>query len=93
MSNFSFLLKMSIMQLIFVGMAIIPIPALATLVSLELLYLASSLGVYLKHRHLKSVILLIPKVIQSLILMVLEVFLLIFYSALQKKEFSLTKSQ
>ena len=92
MSNFSFLLKMSFMQTVFVGMAMVPIPGLATLLSVEIIYLASTVGPYLKHRHLKTVLLLIPKVTQSCILLVLEIFLLSFYSRLQQKNYSLTKS-
>lgn len=93
MSNFSFLLKLSVMQLFFVGMAMIPTPALISLLIVEIVYLISSLGIYLKHRHLKSIIILIPKVTQSLLLIGLEVFLLAFFSKLQNKNYSLTKSQ
>lgn len=81
------------MQLVFVGMAMIPIPGLASLLLIESLYLASTLGVYLKHSHLKNLLLLIPKVSQSLILIILEIFLLVFYSRLENKFLSLTKSQ
>lgn len=50
------------MQVIFVGFALIPIPGLAILLSIEIIYLVSTIGVYIKHRHLKSILLLIPKV-------------------------------
>ena len=93
MSNFSFLLKISLMQLVFVGMAMIPIPGLATLLSVEVLYFVSTVVVFARHRHLKSILLLIPKVSQSCILLALEIFLLVFYSRLRNKDFSLTKSQ
>lgn len=45
MSNFSFLLKMSLMQVIFVGMAMLPIVGLGTLLSLEILYTVATVGV------------------------------------------------
>lgn len=93
MSNFSFLLKLSLMQLVFVGMAMIPLPGLASLLSVEALYLFGTLVVYLKQRHLKSILILIPKVVQSLLLLAIEILLLVFYSQLKKKDYALAKSQ
>lgn len=92
MSNFSFLLKLSLMQLVFVGMAMIPMVGLVTLLLIEAIYLACTLGFYLRHRHLKSILLLIPRVAQSCTMLIMQIFLLVFYSKLQEKDFSLTKS-
>ena len=62
MCNFSFLLKLSLMQVIFVAMAMNVIPGLAILILLEVLYLLMILVPYCKHIHLRSFLLLIPKV-------------------------------
>lgn len=93
MSNFSFLLKLSLMQLVFAGMAMTPVAGLVTLILIEVLYLGSTLGLYLRRRHLRSVVLLIPRVAQSFIMLVLQFLLLTFYTKLQETDFSLSKTQ
>lgn len=63
MFNFSFLLKASFAQILFVALANHAITALIFLALTELAFLAYNVGVYLKHRHLKSLLLLVPRVI------------------------------
>lgn len=93
MSNFALLFKLSLMQLVFVGMAMIPIAGLVTLLGLELVYMGVTIVLFLKHRRLSNLILAIPKFIQSVLLMLVEILLLLYFAKLQKAEFSLTKSQ
>lgn len=93
MSNFSFLLKMSAMQLVFVSMALSVLPALATLILLELLYLAICILPYFKHKHLKNCLILIPKITQSVFLLLLEIVLLASYTSLTSQGFSLGPKQ
>lgn len=93
MSNFAFLLRLSFMQVILIGLAMTPVPGICVLLILELAYMAIIIVPYLKHRHLKSLIILIPKVIQSLLILALEIMILVYYNKLQSKEISLTKSQ
>ena len=76
MSNFSFLLKLSVMQLILVGFSKIPAVAFFFLIPLELAYLGVNLIYFCKHRHLKSLILLIPKVAQPIALILAETIML-----------------
>lgn len=62
MSNFSFLLRLSAMQVILVGLALVPIPALITLITIEITYSVSTISFYSKHQHLKSFFLVVPKI-------------------------------
>lgn len=92
MANFSFLLKMSAMSLLFVSTATIPIVGLASLVLLEFLYLVALLISHYRYRHLRSMIVLLTRVSQSALLLTLEIILLKSYSQLQNQTFSLNKS-
>lgn len=76
MSNFSFLVKMSIMQVLFVGLSAFPVSCLVGLILVELLYVVANVIPYVKSRHLKSVFMLIPKVSQSAFLLTIEAILL-----------------
>jgi hypothetical protein len=92
MSNFSFLLKMSVMQLAFVGLACMVIPALSFLITIELLYTWLNIHLYLRDRHLKNCLLLIPKITQSVLLLILEAILLISFTKLEKKAYAIKES-
>ena len=52
-------------------MALSPIWGLVVLILLELAYLSAILIPYHRHRHLKTILLLIPRVLQSLLMMIL----------------------
>lgn len=80
------------MQSAFVGLPCLVIPALSLLIAVELLYTWVNLRIYFRSKHLKSCLLLIPKVTQSLLLLVLEGIFLWTYIKLEKKAFAITES-
>ena len=80
MFNFCFLLKVSLMQLVIVGLANFVATALVLLGVIELAFVALNLFAEIKYRHLRSILMLIPRVAQSLFILTLECFLLIHYS-------------
>lgn len=92
MFNFSFLLKASFAQVIFVSLANYPQAALVLLVLAELVFLAFNIGVEVKYRSLKSILFLAPRVVQSLFLMTLECFLLVSFLRLRNKKEELSES-
>lgn len=92
MSNFSFLLRLSAMQVILVGLALVPIPALITLITIEITYSVSTISFYSKHQHLKSFFLVVPKIGQSLALLFVEILILASYRGLQVPRFHLSES-
>jgi hypothetical protein len=61
-SNYAFVLRVVAMHIILVGLPFMPLFQLSLLISLEILYFVSSTGYYLKKRHIRSMMLLIPKV-------------------------------
>ena len=63
MSNFSFLLKSSLMQVIFVSLGAVPIPCLGLLILTEGVYFLQNIVYYAKNRHLKSFFLMLPKIV------------------------------
>ena len=73
---------MSFMQVFFVGLSPFPVSCYVGLLLVELLYIAANLVPYLKSRHLKSVFMLIPKIVQSLFLIAIEAILLYSYMRL-----------
>lgn len=75
-SNLSFLIKTSVTQLLLVGLGRFPTTALIFLLVVELSYLAFNIISFCKYKHLKSVILLIPKIAQPIALIVTEGYLL-----------------
>ena len=91
MSNFSFLLKLSVMQVILVGFNKSPVPAFFLLLSLELAYLGINVVYFFKHQHLKSIILLIPKIAQPLALILAEVVMLVNLLGFEDKNSTLTE--
>lgn len=76
MSNFSFVLKICIMQLIIISLIKSPIPALFMMLVLELVYLGFNVAYFCKYRHLKSFLLLIPRIAQPIALITAEGLLL-----------------
>jgi hypothetical protein len=89
MSNFSFLIKSSLMQVIFVSLGSVPCACLAVLVVTEGVYFLHNVVYYAKNRHLRSVFLILPKVIQSIFLLVVEISMLRSYFNLENPKFSL----
>ena len=69
------------------------IPGLVVLLAFEIVYLGYQVVPYWKHRHIRSVLTLIPKITQSVILLGIEILILTYYAQLQDQDFSLTKSQ
>jgi len=63
LSNFSFLLKSSLMQIILVALCRFPPTALVSLMTLELVYIILHTSQYAKNQHLKSLFLLLPKIL------------------------------
>ena len=63
LSNFSFLLKSSLMQIILVALCRFPSTALVILMILEGVYIALHITQYARYQHLKSFFLLLPKII------------------------------
>lgn len=92
MSNFSFLLKLSTMQLILVGFNKSPVVAFLFLIPLELVYLGINTVYFCKHKHLKSIILLIPKIAQPLALILAETIMLFGLLGFKDKTSSLSES-
>lgn len=64
------------MQLIFVGLAYKPMPALIALMLVEAAFIALTLSLYFKNGHLNSCLLMVPRVLQSLMIMAVEAILL-----------------
>lgn len=60
-----------------VGLNKSPVAAFCLLIPLELIYLGINTSYFLKHRHLKSIILLIPKISQPLALILVETTILL----------------
>lgn len=77
------------MQTILVGLASHPQVALAILVVAELSFLAYILITEIKFRHLRSVLLMIPRLVQTFFLVSLETYLLISYMMLKDKRMAL----
>lgn len=92
MSNFSFLIKSSLMQVISVSLGSTPVPCLVTLILIELVYFLQNLGYYSKNRHLKSVFLILPKLIQSAFLLIVEVSIFTSVLNLKSPKFALPVS-
>lgn len=91
-SNFSFLLKISVMQLVIIGLTASPMPALIIMLVLELVYLGFNVIYFCKHRHLKSIILLIPRIAQPLALITAESLLLYNLLQFKSKAWALSES-
>ena len=76
MFNFSFLVKLALMHMILVSVPLMPKVGLFMLCGIEGGYVILTLYQYIKSRHLKSFLLLIPKLAQSLFLLVIEGYIL-----------------
>lgn len=70
MSNFSFLLKSCLNQVVLVSISLFPIPALSIFITIELTYSIYVLVLYLRFQHLKSVLLIVPKILSSALIMI-----------------------
>jgi hypothetical protein len=92
MSNFLFLIKSAIMQIILVAMATLPITSLCMLMSLEAIYTILNLVHYFKNKHLKTFLLLIPKIVQSLLILTVEICLLSTHAKQKNWKFPLNVS-
>lgn len=91
MSNFSFLIKMSMMQVLFVGLSIFPASCLVGLLILELLYLGYNLGLQIKNKHLKNFFILVPKLTQSIFLLIIEFIMLKSFLSLSNIKYALSE--
>ena len=78
-SNYAFILRIAIIHIILVGLPFMPIFQLILLILLEILYFTFSSGYYLKKKHIRSLIFLLPRVWQSLYLFTIELVLLVFF--------------
>ena len=74
-------------------MAMIQTLGIWTLIFLELAYLAALIIPYWKHRHLKTILLFVPKILQAVLMLIVECLILAYYSGLREKELSLTTSE
>lgn len=83
MSNFSFLIKLSIVHLIFICLPFTPRFGMILMLVVEISYLFQNVRQYIRKRHLKSLIMLIPRVVQSLALIFLQFTILITYTQLE----------
>lgn len=92
MSNFSFLIKMSLMQVFFVGLSSFPVICLIGLLILEVVYMGSNLFCYIKYCHLKSFLMIIPKITQSIFLLLIESLMLNSYLRLVDNNFPLPEN-
>ena len=89
MSNFSFLLKITAMQIFFVGLSQFPVACLVSLMILEVFYVGYVLVSEVLNCHLKNPIAMIPKVLQSLLNLAIEFLLLNSYIRLSDPKFAL----
>ena len=78
------------MQVLLVSLSNFPVPALVMLLILELSYLGVSVVSYVNKKHLKSFFLLLPKIIQSLLIMIVESCLLLGFIGLENRNFALS---
>ena len=91
-SNYTFLLRVSAVHIIIIALPYMPVFQLSLLIVLELGYLAVSLVKYIQKKHLRSLRLLIPKVWQSLYLLVIELIFLFSFLGLKNRQQSLSKT-
>jgi hypothetical protein len=63
-----------------------PALQLILLMILEIVYFVSSSGYYFKKKHIRSLILLLPKIWQSLYLLIIEIIMLVAYCKLDDKK-------
>ena len=91
MSNFSFLIKMSMMQVLFVGLSSFPASCLVGLLILELLYLGYNLGLQIKYKHLRNFFILVPKLTQSIFLLIIEFIMLKSFLSLSNTKYALSE--
>lgn len=87
-SNFQFLLKLSLMHLVLVGFSAAPTSGLILLIILELVYLAVYIFSYARNRHLKSVLSLLARSVQSVFLLLIEIMMLSSFLGLKAAHFS-----
>lgn len=92
MSNFSFLIRCSFLQLIIVSFPSFTILAFALIIGLEFFYLGTNVIHYTRNRHLKSFLYMIPKVLQSLILLITEFLFLLSFTRLDYPYFGLSEA-
>jgi hypothetical protein len=90
MSNFSFLLRISAIHFILVALPFMPGFQLSLLLMLEIGYLATNVTKYMQQKHIKSLVLLIPKVFQSAFLFLVEFTFFVNYQKLKNKKFAFT---
>lgn len=76
MFNFSFLVKLSLMHMFLVSVPLMPKVGLFMLCGIEGGYVILTVYQYIKSQHLKSFLLLIPKLAQSLFLLIIECYIL-----------------
>lgn len=91
MCNFSFLLKCSLMQVLLVAFVSQPAFGFGCLILTELVYSAINLAYYIKNRHLKNFVLLIPKVVQSGCIIAVEYLILSSYLKLSDSNLDLSE--
>lgn len=85
-SNYAFLLRVIVIHIVLLGIPFMPPLQLILLILSEIIYFISSSGYYLKKKHIRSLILLLPKIWQSLYLLAIEVIILTAYLKLEDKK-------
>lgn len=85
LANYSFLLRISLIHFILVSLPFMPSFQLSLLILLELFYMGTNVTKYIKEKHIKSLVLLIPKVFQSFFLLFLEFLFLLNFMKLDNR--------
>lgn len=91
MSNFSFLIKLTLIHLVFVCLPFTPRFGLIVMLVVEVAYLIENLRQYIRKRHLKSLVFLLPRVVQSIVLIFLQSIILRAYNSLEDKKMPLAQ--
>ena len=70
LSSFSFVLKMALISIVFIGLPMMPGFGLSLLMSFEIIYLLANIITYIRKRHYKSWTLFLEKILRSLVYLV-----------------------
>ena len=89
MSNFMFLLKISLLHLVFVSIPSAPITGMVLVLLIELMYIITTSATFFKMKHLKSWFLIITNWIRSALFLSVVLSLLIGYLGLINRKFAL----
>lgn len=83
-SNFSIDIKLALINIVIVGLTVLPGMALATIILLELLYLTLNITTYCRLRHYSSWVLLTEQMLRALLYLICVTYLFISYLGLKK---------